>query len=131
MLPLICHHKHDKTLRAGICHDYEVFMATVGLETQPQPTVMALVTWDESFLNPEGEIIVPEDSKRKPAMVLVPAYELVFDGPYVAEKEEDDETQEAIMVADYVKEKTPEVYQQIIDALNADEVDTEENNEIA
>lgn len=131
MLPLLCHHKTDKTLRAGICHDYEVFMATIGLETQPQPTLMGVVTWDETFLSPEGELTNPEDVRRKPAMVLVPAYELVFDGPYVAAVEEDDDTQEAIMVAEYVKEKTPEVYQQIIDSLNAEDIEQDNDNQTA
>lgn len=127
MLPLICHHKHDKTRRAGICHDYEVFMATSGLETTPQPTVMALVTWDESFLSPEGEIINPTDDKRFPLMVLVPAFELIFDGPYIAPVEEDDETQESIMVADFVKEHTPEMYEQIINKINAEDVEAGDN----
>jgi len=133
MLPLLCHHKTDKTKRAGICHDYEVFMATVGLETQPQPTVMALVTWDETYLSPENEVINPDDAKRLPLMVLVPAFELVFDGPYVPQVDEDEETQESIMVADYVKEKTPEVYQQIIDSINAEDVEpeSEDDNQIA
>jgi hypothetical protein len=131
MLPLICHHKTNKNLRAGICHDYEVFMATVGLETTPQPTIMAVVSWDESFLTPENELSTPEDARRSPLMVLIPAYELVFDGPYVAPIEDNEETQEAILVADYVKEKTPELYQQILDSLDAEEIEQDENNQIA
>ena len=128
MLPLVCHHKHDKTLRAGICHDYEIFMATVGLETQPQPTLMAVVTWDESFLSPENEITNPPDDKRKALMVIVPAYELIFDGPYIAPQEDNEETQEAILVADYVKQNTPEIYDQIISKINEIEDDEEEEN---
>jgi hypothetical protein len=129
MLPIICHHRTDKKLRAGICHDYEVFMATTGLSTQPQPTVMALVTWDESSLDDKGEVILPSDDKRLPAMTLVPAFELVFDGPYIAQQEEDEETQEAVMVAEYVRENTPEVYDQIVAKINEEDKEPEENQE--
>jgi hypothetical protein len=130
MIPLLCHHKKvltgnaiEKRMRAGICHDQTVMFASNGLAgSQAEPVIMAIVTWDESFLNPEsGETQYPDDDKRFPAMMLISANDLVFDGPYEKDEDLDDDTQEAVMVSDYLKEKSPDVYQQIIEAINVDE----------
>lgn len=97
VLPLIVHHKTDVKLKAGIVVAQQIVMQPASNLNPNQviPVVLCSVVWDEGHIDEQtGDVVIPADKDRLDAICLHQASELVFDGPYLPEQEEDEEDEE-------------------------------------
>jgi hypothetical protein len=138
-MELIVRHRKEQILHSGICIKQEI----VQTESQGSaldvsgrkaivPACICYVVWNQQIVSDEGEISYPSDEQRVPAVCLHYAHELIFEGIFNKEDEQDDDNEEYKLVGEYLEENHPDLFTEILNTVapEENEEETEETQEI-
>jgi len=121
-MDLLVRHRHQAELHTGICFKTEIVQAEApssSLDIKGNRTVVPMVichvAWEQQITNDKGESSYPDDKERLPAVCLHYGHELIFEGPYV---HDDNNNDDFTMVGEFLSNNQPEVYAKIIEAIN-------------